>query len=178
MYQAAQNVLHGLGAISGASMGGLITDLVGWRFCFLLQVPISAIALLVGSKFTPDQTVSPQIVQSGLEAGAKDLGPSESMSKWKQIDLSGAVLLVTGLSIQLASLSMGGVELPWSHPVIVVALCMAAGILGLFFYVEKTTSAIPIMPMRLLLNPKTIGVLIANILLGLGAYGVSIISHT
>ena len=175
MYQAAQNVLHGLGAISGASMGGLITDLVGWRFCFLLQVPISAMALLVGSKFVPDQTVSPAISPSGLETGSKDLVVSENMSKWKQIDLSGAVLLVAGLSLQLASLSMGGVELPWSHPVIIISLCTAGVILGLFFYVEKTTDAIPIMPMRLLLNPKTVGTLIANILLGLGAYGVSTI---
>lgn len=48
MYQAMQNVLHGFGAICGASFGGAIADTIGWRWCFLLQVPVSIIALALG----------------------------------------------------------------------------------------------------------------------------------
>ena len=48
MYQALQNGIWGLGAICGASFGGAIADTISWRWCFLLQVPISAMALIVG----------------------------------------------------------------------------------------------------------------------------------
>jgi MFS family permease len=48
MYQAAQNGLHGIGSILGASLGGFIADSIGWRWCFLCQVPISLGGLVIG----------------------------------------------------------------------------------------------------------------------------------
>ena len=48
MYQALQNCIYGFGAIAGASFGGSIADHIGWRWCFLLQVPVSVLALAVG----------------------------------------------------------------------------------------------------------------------------------
>jgi len=49
MYQAMQNGVFGFGAICGASFGGSIADHIGWRWCFLLQVPVSALALVLGA---------------------------------------------------------------------------------------------------------------------------------
>ncbi|KAK3946866.1 major facilitator superfamily domain-containing protein [Pseudoneurospora amorphoporcata] len=48
MYQALQNGMFGFGAICGASFGASVADGIGWRWCFLLQVPVSAFALAVG----------------------------------------------------------------------------------------------------------------------------------
>ncbi|OBT85039.1 hypothetical protein VE02_07158 [Pseudogymnoascus sp. 03VT05] len=48
MYQACQNVLHGFGSICGASLGGVIADTIGRRWCFMCQVPVSAFACIVG----------------------------------------------------------------------------------------------------------------------------------
>ena len=41
IYQAFQNVLLGIGAVIGASTGGAVASYLGWRWCFLLQVPVS-----------------------------------------------------------------------------------------------------------------------------------------
>lgn len=48
MYQAMQNGFVGFGAVAGASLGGAVADLIGWRWCFLSQVPISVAALVLG----------------------------------------------------------------------------------------------------------------------------------
>ncbi|KAJ5511409.1 Major facilitator superfamily domain general substrate transporter [Penicillium expansum] len=97
MYQAIQNVSYGFGAICGASFGGAIVDSIGWRWCFLLQVPISLFALIMGYivlKF-PSRNTEPS--SDGRKQGI-----------WQQIDVLGACLLILALSAQLVGLSLGG----------------------------------------------------------------------
>ena len=47
LFQAFQNLTLGFGSICGASLGGYISSIVGWRFCFLLQCPLTAFSILV-----------------------------------------------------------------------------------------------------------------------------------
>ena len=166
MYQACQNVLHGFGSICGASLGGVIADHIGWRWCFLLQVPVSIFALVVG-----------HLVISGAKATAVT-GDEEattlqlSSSKWKQIDLSGAVLLVLGLSAQLAAMSMGGNNFPWSDRKVIAALALSVLLLVLFVAVELRTSAVPVMPMTMLRGTLAVSNQISNVCVGMAAYSV------
>lgn len=55
LFQAFQNLLLGLGAVLGASFGGAITSSIGWRWCFLLQVPISLIGTFIGHCYVKNQ---------------------------------------------------------------------------------------------------------------------------
>ena len=57
MYQAVQNILHGTGAILGASLGGTIASVVGWRFAFMLQVPICLAVLVIARTVVPAKIV-------------------------------------------------------------------------------------------------------------------------
>lgn len=57
MYQAVQNILHGTGAILGASLGGTIASVVGWRFAFMLQVPICIAVLVIARTVVPVKIV-------------------------------------------------------------------------------------------------------------------------
>lgn len=167
MYQACQNVLHGFGSICGASLGGFIADRIGWRWCFLLQVPVSVFALIVGhfviSK-APDKTAG-DIEQAHVTG--------DRVSKWKQIDLSGAVLLVLGLSAQLAAMSMGGNNFPWGDMRVISALVVSALLLVLFVGVETWTKAVPVMPMSMLKGTLAISNQISNVCVGMAAYSVS-----
>ena len=161
MYQSLQNTVFGFGAISGASFGGAIADSIGWRWCFLLQVPISATALLLGWLVVRN----PQMASS-LEGGY-------AKSVWTKVDISGSLLLVIALSIQLVGLSLGGNELPWSNGWVVASLVGSVVLLGLFVWVEARTSAIPIIPLRMLSGRLSVSIQIANICAGLAAYAVS-----
>jgi MFS family permease len=161
MYQAVQNVLHGFGSICGASLGGTIADTVGWRSCFLLQVPVSALALVVGYIVIPNS--------ARPDAGMSDPG---LRGVWKQVDLSGALLLILGLSIQLVGLSLGGNELPWDNIWVMLSLVGSVLLLGAFLIVEAKTSASPVIPLRMLQGILPVSTQIANLSVGMAAYAV------
>ncbi|KAK2745892.1 hypothetical protein FQN57_003505 [Myotisia sp. PD_48] len=163
MYQAAQNVLHGFGSICGASLGGSIADTIGWRWCFLLQVPVSVVAVALGYQVVKNQPGE----NNPEEQNSTALG-----AIWSKVDLSGALLLIIGLSCQLVGLSLGGNELPWDNFWVVSALAASVAILGLFIYVEATTSAIPVIPLRMLRGKIAVSTQISNICVGAAAYAV------
>ncbi|CAM1501776.1 Fc.00g037600.m01.CDS01 [Cosmosporella sp. VM-42] len=158
MYQALQNGIYGFGAISGASFGGTVADQVGWRWCFLLQVPISIIAMVIGYLVVKDQPLS-FAINDGKGA------------VWKRVDFSGSILLVTAVSVQLVGLSLGGNELPWGSPYVIGSLLGSIGLFALFLWVEAKTSAIPIIPLRLLQGRLPIATQLANVCAGMAAYG-------
>lgn len=160
MYQALQNGMHGFGAICGASFGGAVADSIGWRWCFMLQVPVSAFALLVGALVIKDP--------EGI------IGSGHGMKvAWTRVDFTGASILVIAISVQLLGLSLGGNELPWGSPWVIGSLVGSILLLRLFFYVESRTKAIPIIPLRMLRGRQPISVQTANVCVGLAAYAVS-----
>ena len=141
MYQAVQNGLNGFGAICGASLGGVIADSIGWRWCFLCQVPISVAGLIIGYLVIENPPADETDTQS------EELR-QEAKSVWRQIDLSGAVLLVAGLSVQLTALSLGGNQYAWSDPRVVTCFVVSVVLLAVFIWVELKTKALPVMPMQ------------------------------
>jgi MFS family permease len=159
MYQAVQNGLHGFGAVCGASMGGVIADTIGWRWCFLCQVPVSLAGLVVAYFVIQDPP-------------REDAGEGRERSVWAQIDLSGAVLLVLGLSVQLAALSLGGNQYPWSDSRVIFCLVASAIILIIFVLVELATNALPVMPMYMLRGRVVISNMVSNVLVGMSSYAV------
>ena len=165
MYQAIQNVLFGFGSICGASLGGFIADTIGWRWCFLFQVPISLFALVFGYYTIIDRKPQDLIV----EGNAIQV---EKRSIWRQIDLSGSVLLVLGLASQLAALSMGGNDFDWISWQVIVSLLVSIVLLTGFVIVEIRTGAIPIMPMSMFKGLLAISNIISNVCSGMAAYGV------
>ncbi|KAF9765922.1 hypothetical protein IL306_001725 [Fusarium sp. DS 682] len=158
MYQALQNGIYGFGAISGASFGGSIADQIGWRWCFLFQVPISIIALIIGALVVSDQS------------GGFSLDGNLS-TVWHRVDFSGSLLLVVAISVQLVGLSLGGNELPWDSPWVIGALVGSVALFALFLFVEEKTSAIPVIPLRLLQGRLPIATQCANVCAGMAAYG-------
>ncbi|KAF7550697.1 hypothetical protein G7Z17_g5540 [Cylindrodendrum hubeiense] len=158
MYQALQNGIYGFGAVSGASFGGTIADHIGWRWCFLLQVPVSIMAFVIGAL-----AVSNQSARLSLDSG---LG-----AVWKRVDFVGSFLLVLAVSVQLVGLSLGGNELPWGSPWVIGSLAGSIVLFGLFLFTESNTTAIPIIPLRLLHGRLPIATQVTNICAGMAAYG-------
>jgi MFS family permease len=162
MYQAVQNILFGLGAVSGASLGGLVADLVGWRWCFLLQVPFSLLALAVGYWALENP-------QAELTITGEKISFRKALAR---VDVAGSVLLLAALLVQLLGLSLGGNELPWTHPCVIGLLAGSFGLLLVFAAVEASTSADPVVPLRNLRGRVPVFVQITNIFSGIAAYAV------
>ncbi|KAK0617500.1 major facilitator superfamily domain-containing protein [Immersiella caudata] len=160
MYQAMQNILVGFGAVLGASLGGAIADGIGWRWCFLLQVPVSILALVVGYNVleNPEHTVT-------------NLHPTNRFrSALRHVDLSGASFLVVGLVVQLLGLSFGGNEYPWDSKVVIALLVGSTFLLAGFVLVEARTNAIPMIPLRMLNGWQPTAIQLTNVFSGMSSY--------
>ncbi|KAL2172334.1 hypothetical protein VTG60DRAFT_6173 [Thermothelomyces hinnuleus] len=160
MYQAMQNILYGLGAVLGASLGGLIAESIGWRWCFLLQVPVSVVALVVGYVVLENP---PPIVPVP--------DPKHPiLCALRRLDFLGALVLVLALAAQLAGLSLGGNDLPWGSPIVIGSLVGSVVLLLMFLGTEATTKAIPIIPLRMLHGWQPTAVQLTNVFSGMAAY--------
>lgn len=100
-------------------------------------------------------------------------GGSSLKEIWRVVDFSGALLLVVAISIQLVGLSLGGNELPWSSPWVIGSLVGSVLLLCLFLWVEATTTAIPVIPLRMLKGRLPVFTQLSNVCAGLSAYAVS-----
>jgi len=131
IYQAINNLIMGVGATLGATLGGLIADNLGWRWAFFLQLPFAMFGILVGFLFIR--------------------APHSSMhgSGLRQIDYLGSSLLVIGLAIQLMGTNLGGNELPWGSPIVVGCLVISGVILASFVYVEGWVAEHPVLPLSI-----------------------------
>jgi MFS family permease len=138
MYQAVQNALLGFGSICGVSFGGALADTIGWRWCFLLQVPIWFVALVSGYLVIKN----PKEVRSSLRI------------LWQRISFSGALVLVFALCLQLLGLSLGGNELPWSNIWVILSRVGSGALLTIYVVVEGRTSTAAVDPLRMLRGGK------------------------
>ncbi|KAK3400775.1 major facilitator superfamily domain-containing protein [Sordaria brevicollis] len=160
MYQAMQNILHGFGSVLGASLGGTIAETIGWRWCFLSQVPVSLVALVVGYF----------VLENPLHLVELTDPKRRIRSALQCLDLSGATMLVVGLAVQLLGLSFGGNEYPWSSAPVVTALVTSCALLVGFIVVEAKTTAMPMIPLRMLHGWQPCAVQLSNIFSGMAAY--------
>lgn len=133
------NVLQTMGRSCGGVVGGIVTQAIGWRWAFLVQVP-------------------PTMVAIGLVAWGLDLTSKRSeqsgdtlsrVDKLKRIDFIGSFFLgLTILSICLV-LDLGGQQLEWSsHWMLAI---VAVGVASAIAYtISARIVADPIFPLGLL----------------------------
>ncbi|SCU92293.1 LADA_0F15654g1_1 [Lachancea dasiensis] len=159
IYQSFQNILVGTGAVVGASAGGAIAVSFGWKWCFLIQVPISIAGTGLAYLFVKDQQ-TPH-------------GPIAGSSRWRKIDFTGAFLLIVGLTCQLVFLTLTSSKIgKSSHFVDTTSLgflFVSVATLVLFAYVEKTTTANPIIPHHLV-GQHSRSILVVGFFVGFVAY--------
>ncbi|PWN88869.1 MFS general substrate transporter [Acaromyces ingoldii] len=160
LYQAANNLMYGLGSASGASLGGVLAYSVGWRAVFLLQVPLSLAAVIGG--YVLVENVTPLPPGDSLDQAQPPPPPPK-------VDGLGAATLVLAVSTLLLGLSMGGNEIAWSSPASVAILLSALGLFALFFRVESRAPA-PILPTRMLTGRMALSNVATNFFSGMAVY--------
>lgn len=153
VWQGYGNLVFGMGMGLGGVFGGLCTDKIhvhinghlidGWRWAFLLQLPLILISASLVSI----------LVKIPVQNPYKNLS-----SALRRVDFIGAILLVVTVTTLLLGLNTGGNQLPWSHPLVIAALVTSAVSLSAFLYVESHPSVIPepIIPVTLIAHSRTI----------------------
>ena len=128
-----------LGVTAGPTLGGLIAETLGWRWIFVVNVPIGLVGLLVARRvfrFAP-------------------------RSRRQQLDLRGAATFGLGLGSLSLGLSFGS-QWGWSSPAVVMTLALAAGSLVAAIVVERRQRD-PLVDLRQLVS-RRLGLPLASFL--------------
>ena len=118
--------LMSAGFTTGAILGGVLTDLLSWRWSFFINVPI-AFAVLI---------IAPTVI--------KESRPTER----PKLDVPGAISVTLGLLSLVFGLTSAG-EKGWGSPRALTALAVGAALLVVFYAVESKAKA-PLIPVRIL----------------------------
>ncbi|POR34043.1 Vacuolar membrane amino acid uptake transporter fnx2 [Tolypocladium paradoxum] len=155
VWQGYINIIFAAGTSTGAPLGGLLADSIGWRWSFLAQAPLCCVAWIT--------------VYLVLDVPR----PSHShwLDKMRKIDFLGAsvlVLAVVGLLVGLDS----GSNLGWSHLVTVISLAIAPVLFALFVLVEVRVATHPFAPGHIIFDRGLFACYLANFFGVAGQFGV------
>ncbi|KAH6676218.1 major facilitator superfamily domain-containing protein [Halenospora varia] len=140
-YCSYLNIAQTVGRSCGGSIGGWLTQTIGWRWSFLGQCPISLVAIVL-------MEWKLQLVTIVRED--RDTTETSHWQKLKRIDFVGAFFLSSTILTTLLVLDMGGQKLAWTHPIIIACACTAVISTILFALAEKHWAKEPIFPLSLL----------------------------
>jgi EmrB/QacA subfamily drug resistance transporter len=145
--QGVFSATFGVASVAGPLLGGYLTDTLGWRSVFSVNVPVGIIALIVLWFSFRDVRVEHRI---------------------RSVDYLGAIVLVAAVVPFLLALSWGGHEYAWESAQVIGLLAFAAVMTGAFIAIELRVDE-PILPLDLFTN-RTVAM--CGVLVGLSMSGM------
>ena len=141
-----------IGAMTGPVLGGLFVAYLSWRWIFFVNVPVSAILILLGLKFIPRE-------------------PKRSTTNRVGLDLPGMVLLGAAILIGMVGMTYLGEASTWSRVAGVTALA-TAGMLSWLFLRRANRVSNPFIAPRLIHGRGFGAVNVVNVLYGGATVGI------
>ena len=142
----------GISAVVGPTLGGLFAQYLTWRWIFLVNIPLCALAAwMLIRKF------------------------DESVKRVRhQIDYLGSASLTIGCTLIILGLLEGGQAWAWNSPISIGILLIGLLLLVVFVLIQRR-AAEPVLPLwvftrRVLLASAVIALLVGAVLLGLTTY--------
>ncbi|KAI1784813.1 MFS general substrate transporter [Ganoderma leucocontextum] len=140
------NIAWAAGQATGAPLGGFLADNIGWRWAFILQVPLAVLAILTVSVFLtlPRSTTG------------------DFRTNFARIDFAGAFTLVASIFLLLLGLDRGG-NVAWNDTTTITSLATSVAFFLLFVLIELRWAREPCAPKRIVTNQTLLASYLANL---------------
>ncbi len=132
----------------GPLVGGVLIKLFGWRSIFLVNLPLGLIGLWLTIRYANET-------------------PKDSS---RRIDLPGQIVAVLMLGL-LAGVLIGGGDVGWTHPQVLIGLGVAIALAAAFIGIEHFTDH-PMLPLALFKNKTFRASTITGVLVNVAFYGL------
>ena len=137
----------------GPIVGGLFTEKASWRWCFWINLPLTAISIIMIIFLLPLRRVKGGIV-----------------GKLKILDWYGSVLTIAWAVLVLLGLSWAGNQYPWASAAVLAPLLIGFALLVVFLFVEWKVVLLPLVPLRIFRNKVVAAGMLATWLSGFSFY--------
>jgi len=149
--QGLFGAVFGLSSIIGPVVGGFLTDNLGWRWVFYVNLPVGLLGVLVVLAFLPFV---------------------RTKASWRDIDFVGSGALAAGLIPVLVALSVAK-DQGWTSFPVLSLLAFGVAMLIAFFVIEQRVKE-PIVPFALFKNRAFTVSMVVGFFAALGMFGMII----
>jgi MFS family permease len=146
--------IAGLGNAAGPLIGGLLTETIGWRWIFWLNVPLTLVVLVIAARFITE---------------------SFDESVPRRIDVAGFALITIGIGLFTLTFDRAPTW-GWLSTPTVIAFACALAALAVLVLVERRVQW-PLVDLSLVRNPRFTVLVVAGTVANI-AYGVTIFLST
>ncbi|KAJ0109182.1 hypothetical protein J7T55_009513 [Diaporthe amygdali] len=145
VWQGYMNIIFGAGTATGAPLGGLLADSLGWRWSFIGQVPVVMLAFIT--------------VYLVLHLPKRD--DSHWREKLARVDFLGAFFLVSAVLCLLLGLDNGSNE-GWGKTQTIVPLAVSPALFAIFIFVEVRVASHPFAPGHIIFERSLFAAYLCN----------------
>jgi EmrB/QacA subfamily drug resistance transporter len=115
------------GASAGALLGGILTELISWRWILFVNVPVGVAAVIAARAFLPESRMETQ---------------------HRSLDVAGAVTVTGGL-VALVYAIVRTQTYAWTSRQTLIPLAVGVVLLGVFLFIQTRLASAPLMPLRI-----------------------------
>ena len=155
LYMGLLGFMWALAGSAGPLIGGAFTQLVSWRWCFWINLPVCGIAFVLLLLFLDVHNPRTKL-GDGVKA----------------VDWFGTFSILAVTLLLLLGLDFGGAIFPWDSPKVICLIVFGTLMIGFFLFSEKRLAKYPLMPLSVFKNWSNNAVFLVSFAHSMVAIGI------